>query len=172
MIGGIGKAYVKEAKTFFGFIPRRSMIDRRVSDPHPPMFGVAGVDFTVKVDLLHLCRFSLHVDRPCARFGCSYLACACSSLVDLKTELYVLVIFSPTIMFCLPFSSHSLTVPFPYHARVILQIEDAQRAIEEAAARATQVRAKWVDCVLSIRNTLPLKPSKYRCWRDKRVTGQ
>lgn len=31
MINGVGEAFVKEAKTFFGFVPRRSMIDRRVS---------------------------------------------------------------------------------------------------------------------------------------------
>ena len=31
LISGVGEAFVKEAKTFFGFVPRRSMIDRRVS---------------------------------------------------------------------------------------------------------------------------------------------
>ena len=30
LIEGVGESLVKEAKTFFGFIPRRSMIDRRV----------------------------------------------------------------------------------------------------------------------------------------------
>lgn len=31
LISGVGEGLVKEAKTFFGFVPRRSMIDRRVS---------------------------------------------------------------------------------------------------------------------------------------------
>lgn len=31
LISGVGEGFVKEAKTFFGFVPRRSMIDRRVS---------------------------------------------------------------------------------------------------------------------------------------------
>lgn len=30
LIQGVGEAYVKEAKTFFGFIPRRRMVHRRV----------------------------------------------------------------------------------------------------------------------------------------------
>lgn len=30
LIHGVGETLVKEAKTFFGFIPRRSMLDRRV----------------------------------------------------------------------------------------------------------------------------------------------
>lgn len=36
LIEGVGESLVKEAKTFFGFIPRRSMIDRRVRIVPPP----------------------------------------------------------------------------------------------------------------------------------------
>lgn len=41
MINGIGEAYVREAKTFFGFIPRRSMIDRRIEESQKAIEGAA-----------------------------------------------------------------------------------------------------------------------------------
>ncbi|CAM9637950.1 unnamed protein product [Pylaiella littoralis] len=34
LIDGVGESLVEEAKTFFGFIPRRSMIDRRIEEAH------------------------------------------------------------------------------------------------------------------------------------------
>ncbi|CAB1097885.1 unnamed protein product [Ectocarpus sp. CCAP 1310/34] len=34
LIEGVGPALVQEAKTFFGFIPQRSMIDRRIEESH------------------------------------------------------------------------------------------------------------------------------------------
>ena len=41
LISGVGEGFVKEAKTFFGFVPRRSMIDRRVSCLCLPLRGVS-----------------------------------------------------------------------------------------------------------------------------------
>ncbi|CAN0130875.1 unnamed protein product, partial [Scytosiphon promiscuus] len=43
LIEGVGESLVKEAKTFFGFVPRKSMIDRRIEESHKAIEDTAAL---------------------------------------------------------------------------------------------------------------------------------